>query len=158
MLRLYGRGVIALIAALLSATPVLSQTAANFGTLTLAPGFGADSGRAAGNTGGSFSLSSLANRDRNGNRCIGFGDPNPDHILVLQKDFPKLNVLVNGGGQDTTLVIRGPNDQTIRCGDDTGSKKDASVKDSNWAAGTYRIWVGSIDSGQRVDYSLSVRE
>jgi hypothetical protein len=66
--------------------------------------------------------------------------------------------LVNGGGQDTTLVIRGPNDQTIRCGDDTGSKKDASVKDSNWAAGTYRIWVGSIESGQRVDYSLSVRE
>lgn len=156
MLRLYTRSVIALVAALISATPVLSQRAANFGTLTLSTGFQAK--RVAGTTGGSYSLSSIANRDRNKNPCIGFGDTNPDHIMVLKKDFPSLNVLVNTRGKDTTLVIRGPNPQTIRCGDDTGASKDASVKDSNWQAGTYEIWVGSLEAGQRLNYTLTVQE
>jgi hypothetical protein len=157
MLRLYSRGLVAVVAALISATPVLSQRAANFGTLTLSPGFAPKAGRAIGSTGGSYSLSSIANRDRNKNPCIGFADATPDHIMVLQKDFPNLSVLVNSQGQDTTLVIQGPDDQTIRCGDDTGSSKDASVTDS-LKAGTYKIWVGSIESGQRLNYTLGVRE
>ena len=157
MLRLYGRGVIALIAALISATPVLSQVAANFGTLTLSPGFSAKVGRANGTTGGSYSLSSIANRDRNNNRCIGFGDATPDHVLVLQKDFANLSVLVNSGGQDTTIVIQGPNNETVRCGDDTGASKDASVQDS-LKAGTYKVWVGSLEAGQRLSYTLTVQE
>ncbi|HEY9636160.1 MAG TPA: hypothetical protein V6D14_22330 [Coleofasciculaceae cyanobacterium] len=157
MLRLYSRGLVAVVAALISATPVLSQRAANFGTLTLSPGFAPKAGRAIGSTGGSYSLSSIANRDRNKNPCIGFADATPDHIMVLQKDFPNLSVLVNSQGQDTTLVIQGPDDQTVRCGDDTGSSKDASVTDS-LKAGTYKIWVGSIESGQRLNYTLGVRE
>ncbi len=156
MRRLYGGGVIALIAAL-SATPVLSQTA-NFDNLTLAPGFPKGAGQVSGYTGGGYSLSSIANSDRNNKPCIGFGDPTPDHIMVLQQDFSNLSVLVNTGGKDTTLVVQGPNDQSIRCGDDTGSSKDASVQGSNWSAGTYRIWVGSFEPGQRLDYTLTVRE
>jgi hypothetical protein len=156
MRRLYGFVIRALIVAL-SATPVLSQTA-NFGTLTLAPGFPPKSGQAAGYTGGSYSLSAIANRDRNNNPCIGFGDPTPDHIIVLQQNFSNLNVRVNTGGKDTTLVIQGPNNQTVRCGDDTGSSKDASVNDSKWEAGTYKIWVGSFEAGQRLDYTLNVRQ
>lgn len=157
MRRLSRRGAIALMATLLGATPVLSQSA-NFGRLSLAPSFPARAGQATGNTGGSFSLSSIANRDRHNKPCIGFGDTNPDHIIVLQKNFPSLSVLVNSGGKDTTLVIQGPDKQTVRCGDDTGSSKDASVKDSNWAAGTYRIWVGNLEPGKRVNYTLTVRE
>ncbi len=158
MLQLYSRGAIVLITVLISAMPVLSQKTSNFGTLTLSPGFAPKEGRATGTTGGSYSLSSIANRDRNKNPCIGFGDSSPDHILVLQKNFPSLSIRVNARGQDTTLVIQGPNDQTIRCGDDTGSSKNASVQDSGWAAGTYKIWVGAIESGQQVNYTLSVRE
>jgi hypothetical protein len=155
MRRLYGICVIAGIAAL-SATPVLSQ-AANFATLTLSPGFPPASALAAGQTGGAYSLPSIANSDRNKKPCIGYGSDTPDHIMVLEKDFPKLTVLVNAPGKDTTLLIRGPNN-LILCGDDTGSRKDANVTATNWKAGRYQIWVGSIESGQRWNYSLTVRE
>jgi hypothetical protein len=109
-----------------------------------------------GHTGGTYSLSSIANSDRNKKPCIGYGSETPDHIMTLQKDFPRLSVQVNSG-KDTTLVIRGPDNFTL-CGDDTGSSKDASVTASNWKAGEYRIWVGSIDSGKRWNYTLTVRE
>jgi hypothetical protein len=156
MLPLYGRAIIAFIA-VLSATPVLSQ-AANFGTLTLSPGFPQRAGTVVGNTGGSYSLPSIANSDPEGNPCLGYGDSTPDHIMVLKQDFANLNVQVNSAGKDTSLVIRGPNKQTIRCGNDTGSRQDASVQDSNWQAGTYEIWVGSSNSGQSWNYTLTVRE
>jgi hypothetical protein len=154
MLRLSRRSFVALIA-VLSATPVLSQTA-NFTNLNISPGFRPRAGRVVGHTGGNYSLSSIANSDRNKKPCIGYGSETPDHIMTLQKDFPRLSVQVNSG-KDTTLVIRGPNNFTL-CGDDTGSSKDASVTASNLKAGEYRIWVGSIDSGKRWNYTLTVRE
>lgn len=150
-----GRAFIAVVA-ILSATPVLAQTA-NFGGLRLSPGFSRESGVVAGNTGGSFSLPSLVNRDRNGTLCLGYGDEVPDHIMVLEADFPKLNIQVNSGGRDTTLVIQGPKNFAL-CGDDTGSNKDASVEALNLKAGEYRIWVGSIEPRQTWNYTLTVRE
>lgn len=155
MLRLSSGGFIALIAAL-STTPVLSQ-AANFANLTLSPGFPPTAGQVPGHTGGAYSLSSIANSDRNNKPCIGYGAEAPDHIMVLQKEFPKLSVEVNSRGRDTTLVIRGPGDFTL-CGDDIGSSKDASVEASNWKPGEYRIWVGSVNPRQRWNYTLTVRE
>ncbi|HAG85617.1 MAG TPA: hypothetical protein DCL61_31885 [Cyanobacteria bacterium UBA12227] len=141
--------------AVLSATPVVAQT--NFANLTIALGFPPESGMVAGNTGGSYSLPSLVNRDRNNTPCLGYGDETPDHKLVLEQDFPKLSIKVNSGGNDTTLVIKGPNGVAL-CGDDTGSKKDASVEASNLEAGEYSVWVGSINPGQNWNYTLSVRE
>jgi hypothetical protein len=155
MLRLSGGGIIALIAAL-NTTPVLSQ-AANFANLSLSPGFPPTAGQVPGNTGGAYSLSSIANSDRNKTPCIGYGADTPDHIMVLEKDFPKLTVQVNSRARDTTLVVRGPGDFTL-CGDDTGTSKDASVEAFNWKAGEYRIWVGSINPRQRWNYTLTVRE
>ncbi len=111
-----------------------------------------------GYTGGSYSLSTVRKRDRNRNLCIGFADPKPDHILVLEKDFPKLNIKVNSGGNDTTLLIVGPDNKTVRCGDDTGRSKDASINDRNWKAGTYRIWVGSFKARTRRNYRLSLQK
>jgi hypothetical protein len=134
-----------------------SAGVANFKNLTLAPGFASSAGIVNGYTGGAYSLSELSKKDIHNNLCIGYGDPKPDHIMVLQKDFPQLVVKVNTGGKDTTLVIKGPND-TFRCGDDTGSSKDATVADTNWKAGTYEIWVGAIESGQTWDYTLSVQQ
>ncbi|HEY9872032.1 MAG TPA: hypothetical protein V6D12_01270 [Candidatus Obscuribacterales bacterium] len=155
MLRFRGFSILALITALI-ATPVLAQSA-NFGKLTLSPGFRRAVGIVSGYTNGSFSLSSIANRDRQKNACIGYGDPTPDHIMVLEKDFSRLEVKVDTGGKDTTLVIKGPDD-TVRCGDDTGNSKDASIEATNWKAGKYSIWVGNIESGQTWNYTLSVRE
>ena len=157
ILRFKSRGWLVLLTAL-SATPVLAQTA-NFASLTLSQGFPPAAGEVSGYTGGSYSLAAIANSDRTNNRCIGFASPTPDHIMVLERDFPKLTVQVNTGGSDTTLLIKGPgNENTIRCGDDTGSNKDASISDTNWKAGRYSIWVGTFEEGVRRDYSLTVQQ
>lgn len=137
--------------------PVLAQ-AANFDSIAIAPGFSAAAGTAQGYTGGSFSLSSVANRDRAGNLCLGFSaSSTPDHLLVLEQNFASLTLQVNSGGNDTTLAIQGPNNLVL-CGDDTGRNKDASIQAASLPAGTYRVWVGSFDSGARYDYSLRARE
>ena len=148
-------GILALTTALFS-TPSLAENA-NFGELRLWPGFKKSSAQIRGYTNGPFSLSSIANRDRNNNACIGFSAPAPDHVIVLEKDFRRLQIKVNSRGKDTTLVIKGPND-TIRCGDDTNTSKDASISDTNWKAGKYQVWVGSIESGQTWNYTLSIQE
>lgn len=110
-----------------------------------------------GSTGGSTSIPSItAGSDRNGNKCLGFGDSNPDHIMTLTQAVSKLSLKVNSGGRDTTIVIQGPGDE-LRCGDDTGSKKDASYSGTNWSAGTYKIWVGSMESGSRGNYRLNAQ-
>ncbi|MBE9118856.1 hypothetical protein IQ249_23485 [Lusitaniella coriacea LEGE 07157] len=142
--------------ALLSAIPALAQDA-NFDPLNLQSGFR----RAAVNgfTGGSHSfVEQFGNKDSNGNVCLGYGDTAPDHIMVLESDLPKLKLQVNSGGNDTTLVIQGPNN-TLRCGDDTNAaNKDAIIEGFDWSAGTYYIWTGSIEPGQRWNYRLSASE
>ena len=139
------------------ATSALAETA-NFGTLKLSSGFEASQGIATGHTGGTYSLSAISNRDQNKNVCTGFADPNPDHILILEKDFDKLTILVNSDGNDTTLLIKGPDDEIVRCGDDTGKNKDASIDGKQWRKGTYKIWVGTFDSGLKRSYTLTVQE
>ena len=147
--------VLSVIAAL-TAAPVMASSA-NFATLSLAPGFESTKGTVEGYTGGSYSLSAISNRDRDKNACIGFADPKPDHLMILEKDFSGLNIRVNSGGKDTTLLIQGP-DETIRCGDDTGRRKDASIDGTNWKAGTYKIWVGTFNSGDKGNYTLRVEQ
>jgi hypothetical protein len=139
------------------AQPVIAQTA-NFGTLNLSAGFDSAKAIVEGYTGGSYSLSAISNRDHNKKACIGFADPKPDHILTLEKDFTRLKLLVNSGGIDTTLLIQGPDETTIRCGDDTGKSKDASIDDSNFKRGTYRIWVGTFQPGVKQNYTLKVQQ
>lgn len=138
---------------LLGAVPVLAQTA-NFGSLTL--GSGNPQASAEGFTAGFFALSNIAQRDHKGQVCVGFADTNPDHILVLQQDFPSLTLQVNSRGNDTTLLVQGPDNGTVRCGEDTSRRNpDAQIQDSNWGAGTYRIWVGAHNQGQRYNYTLT---
>ncbi|AFZ26328.1 hypothetical protein Cylst_4230 [Cylindrospermum stagnale PCC 7417] len=142
----------------ITATPTIAETAANFATLKLLPDFNPAQGIVSGYTGGSYSLSAISNRDRDKKACIGFADPTPDHILILDKDFAQLKILVNSGGYDTTLLIQGPEQTTIRCGDDTGKSKDASVSDSKWKSGTYRVWVGTFNPGVKGNYTLTVQQ
>jgi hypothetical protein len=144
-------------AATVISTPVIAQTA-NFATLNLSPGFTPAQGKVSGYTGGGYSVSAISNRDRDKKPCIGFADPKPDHIMVLEKDFPRLKLQINSGGTDTTLLIKGPDDKTIRCGDDTGKSKDASIDDRNWKKGIYHIWIATFNSGVKRNYTLSVQE
>ncbi|OBQ22159.1 MAG: hypothetical protein AN488_08485 [Anabaena sp. WA113] len=142
------------------ATSALAQPA-NFAELKLSPGFKASQGTIIGNTGGTDLLSRISNRDQNQNVCTGFATTNPDHILILEQDFDKLKILVDSGGQDTTLLIKGPegaDNETVRCGDDTGKNKDASIDSKQWRKGTYKIWVGTFDLGLRQSYTLTVQQ
>lgn len=156
LLRLQIHSFLAILTAI-NAIPVLAQRA-NFGSVSLVPGFPPSAGVVEGYTGGSYSLSAIAIRDRHNNSCIGFAAPKPDHIMVLRKNFTHLKLQVDSQGYDTTLLVQGPGKSTIRCGDDTGKNKDASLEDSSWKAGTYRIWVGAFDSGAKHNYTLSVLE
>jgi hypothetical protein len=139
-------------ALMLLGLPAIAQTP-NFGTLTL--GNDKTSGTVSGSTGGSTSLPAIiSNRDRKGNNCPGFGDPNPDHILELQKPFSKLTLTV-ASGTDTTLVVVGPGG--VRCADDSKSGKDASLEDTDWGAGKYQVWIGTIEPNNKRNYRLSVQ-
>ncbi|MEC4983605.1 MAG: hypothetical protein SAJ37_00270 [Oscillatoria sp. PMC 1068.18] len=155
MLKFKNSKIIVAIAALIC-LPAIAQ-AANFDQLILAASSGSDSRSVTGHTGGSYLLSAIANRDRQNNPCVGFAAPTPDHTMTLEKDFSKLKVQVNTGGKDTTLVIQAP-DNTVLCGDDTGSNKDASIEATNWKKGTYKIWVGSFEPSKRWNYTLSAQE
>ncbi|MBD2247571.1 hypothetical protein [Nostoc sp. FACHB-888] len=141
----------------ITATPVIAETV-NFGTFKLSTNFNPAQGTVQGFTGGSYSLSAISNRDRDQKACIGFADPNPDHIMVLENEFSQLTIQVDSNNTDTTLLIQGPDQTTIRCGDDTGKSKDASVSDRNWKSGTYRIWVGTFNPGVKQDYTLKVEQ
>lgn len=110
-----------------------------------------------GHTGGSTSLPALlGNRDRHDNFCLGFGDPIPDYILVLDEDVAQLAIQVDSQGRDTTLIVQGPDDRTLYCADDTESGIDAALTLSGGKAGRYRIWVGTAEPGASWNYRLSV--
>jgi hypothetical protein len=133
-----------------------SAQSSNFGDLTLNGGFvEAD---AEGFTAGVYSLSNIVSRDRNGTLCLGYADTTPDHLLILQQDFSQLTITLDSNGADTTLLIQGPNDNTVRCNDNADRRsRDAGITDS-FQAGTYRLWVGAFNQGESRDYVLSIRE
>lgn len=140
----------------LSATPALAETA-NFGSRSLAPGFSLEDGSVTGFTGGSYSFSALANRDEQGNSCLGYGDSQPDYILTLEQDFAALQLVVDSGGADTTLVIEGP--EGFWCGNDIDDfNPDAQIIGENVKAGSYSVWVGTMNAGDRQNYTLTISE
>lgn len=134
------------------ALPLVAQPT-NFKTLTL--GDKTTSGVMLGSTGGTTSLPAVvSNSDRAQHKCFGFGDPNPDHTIVLKQPFSTLTLRVDSGGGDTTLLVSGPGG--VRCAD-AGSNKDARLQDQDWQPGTYQVWVGTVAPSTSRDYRLSVR-
>lgn len=135
------------------AVPAIAQPD-NFKTLTLDNK--TTSGTMTGSTGGTTSLPAIVgNSDRQNQKCIGFGDPTPDHTLVLKQPFSALSIRVDSGGGDTTLLISGPDG--VRCADSGESDKDVQLQQSDWKPGTYRIWVGTVIPNTSRDYRLTVR-
>lgn len=107
-------------------------------------------------TGGSYSLSALSNRDRTNQPCLGYGDSKPDHILEIREDLPNLTLQVNSGGQDTTLVIRGP--EGFWCLDDgEAGNPDAQFSQKPIKKGTYHVWVGTMVPNQKLNYRLILK-
>lgn len=143
-----------LLSALVYGMPVLAQTA-NFGEITLSAGFGEVDGQ--GTTAGFFGLSNMVSRDRDGNLCLGYADTAPDFTLNVQQNFDTLTLAVSSG-EDTTLMVQGPNDGTIRCNDNASRRNDDAEIVDSFQAGTYRVWVGAFDRERRHRYVLTVSE
>lgn len=113
---------------------------------------------AQGYTGGTTSLPAvLGNKDENENLCLGFGDPMPDYILILDRDVDRLQLQVDSGGRDTTLLVRDIEEETLYCADDTDSGVDAGMTLDHGSSGRYKIWIGTSEPGKRWDYTLSVQ-
>ncbi len=130
----------------LGATAAIAQT-----VITLAPE--RPTARVDGFVRANFSLTAKASRDRAGNVCLGYGSEAsvPDHRLVLQQDRTQLDISVQSqSGQNTTLLIEGPQPGVFRCG-------DSRISDMNWPTGTYSIWVGVEQPGSQTAYSLVVK-
>jgi hypothetical protein len=135
-------------------TVALAQTA-NFAPISLSAT--QPTATVNGVTAGIFSLSNIAMRDDQGTICIGFADAAPDHILTLQDPMTQLTLQVNSGGDDTTLLLQDPNNDLVRCGEDISRRNlDAQIQTQNLPAGTYHLWVGSHNQGQRINYSLTI--
>lgn len=131
----------------------------NFGTVTLRQASDSLPTMPPGHTGGSYSLAALVNRDRDNNTCLGYGDSRPDYLLVLPKALDQLQLRVDSGGADTTLIVEGPDG--FRCADDgpalslgAPASADAQLSATQWKAGTYRIWIGTMAPADRRSYQL----
>jgi hypothetical protein len=137
----------------LGATAALAQTA-NFAPITLSAS--QPTATVNGVTAGIFSMANVAMRDQRGIICTGFADTNPDHILTLQEPISQLTLQVNSDGNDTTLLLQGPSEDLVYCGEDISRRNpDAQIQAQNLPAGTYQIWVGAHSQGQRLNYSLT---
>lgn len=138
------------------ALPLVLATAAQAASeMRLALGF--SSIQATGQTVGSYGLANIANRDNSGEFCLGYADRAPDHVVTLEQDFSQLTIAVNSGA-DTTLLIQGPNNGTIRCNDNASRQsQDAEITDT-FTKGTYQLWVGSFEQEGRYRYSLTITE
>lgn len=127
--------------ALLAAPSAWSQT--------LAPGFQPDPMTLSGSAGGPVDASVHGTTPLGG--CAGFIPNQPQHTITLSQPFEWLSLGVTASG-DTTLVIQGPigwwcND------DDVGLNPGMS---GQWAAGTYRVFVGTYDRGPAAPYQMAI--
>ena len=80
----------------------ITENTSLFGKISLSPSQEAVKKTVTGYTGGSYSLSTISKRDRQRNLCIGFADPKPDHILVLEK-----GQLTEQGNHRTLMQMEG---------------------------------------------------
>ncbi|MGB7413684.1 MAG: hypothetical protein WA902_05705 [Thermosynechococcaceae cyanobacterium] len=150
-----GKGWAALLFTTLLCAPALAGSS-NFGSISFAPGTKAGL-TTKGYAKGVVALHKVVgNRDRNNNLCMGYGSPEPDHILVLNGNAAQLKLQVNSG-KDTTLLMKGP-DNKLYCADDTARGKDANLVTQALKSGSYKIWVGTGEAGQSYRYTLSISE
>jgi hypothetical protein len=138
------------IAVILVAILWVAPVSATFEDFDLSPGFLPDPTTGTGLSGGRVDAATYGNTSHG--PCTGMIDDTPDHTMVLRQDFSQLRVQVDSG-QDTSLVIRGPGG--LRCNDDSDGLNP--VIEGYWPAGTYQIYVGSVESGTH-NYSISISE
>ena len=101
-----------------------------------------------GTTAGVLSLSSIKNKDGQGNFCLGYGDHTADHEIKLEQDFSRLTFRVESNA-NIKLLLQATKNNQIYCG-------SQQITTQNLPAGTYSVWLGSENSGQQSRYKLIV--
>jgi hypothetical protein len=117
---------------------------------TLVPGF--EPLRLTGVAGGTVRATRFGNTDEG--FCTGWIDATPNHEFTLEQAFDTLTLEVSAPS-DTTLIVLGPTG--TRCNDDATDDNPNPQLRGAWAAGQYRVYVGSYEEGQRIRYTLTVR-
>ncbi|RZJ46127.1 MAG: peptidase S1 [Brevundimonas sp.] len=120
------------------AVPAAAQDAsltANFGERSLSAGFTPDPYDVQIVAGGSIDASRL------GGSCVGKISSAPDFQLTYTAGSLPL-VFRTRSGEDTTLVINGPNGRWY-CDDDSYGDGDAQVRFNSPESGVYDVWIGT---------------
>jgi hypothetical protein len=99
----------------------------------------------------------ISDRDSTNQRCMGYGSLEPDYILDVQQQTAAVTLQIKTRGQDTTLVIEGPNNRLFCADDSPTGGKDAGTTLRDVAPGSYKIWVGIFDPGADTRYQLSIQ-
>lgn len=121
----------------------------NFGTVSLNPGFVPDPHTATGTSGGATDATSLGTAG-----CVGFIAGTPDHLFNATAAFSSLRVMAHSTA-DITLVIQKPDGSYI-CNDD--SEGTNPLVEAPFAAGVYKVWIGSYEQGTNSPYTLGFSE
>jgi hypothetical protein len=132
---------------------------ANYGRVSLRPGFVPDPRSVGIVAGGSIDVRSL----NLGAGCVGYVTRQPDYIVNLTGTSPNLRFYVQVPGAspssptDTTLIINTANGGW-RCNDDSHGGANPTVDIDNAAPGQYDVWVGSYQAGANARGRLFVTE
>lgn len=121
----------------------------NYGTVELTAGFTPDPHVVEGTSGGHRNAISM------NAQCNGWVSPRADHILEARDAFTELRVMAHSD-EDTTLIIEKP-DGSYLCNDDFGGARDPMIR-GPFAAGRYKVWVGSYQRGATPAYRLGFSE
>lgn len=121
---------------------------ANFGSITLNSGFTPDPYNVNVVAGGSISASNISG-------CTGSISDAPDFEVTYNAGRFPLAFRTNSGN-DTTLVINGP-DGRWYCDDDSAGNRNAQVIFRNPQSGVYDVWVGTYGGGT-AQATLSITE
>ncbi len=131
--------VLAASAVVLAAAPAVAQDysqSPNFGTVRLSSGFTPDPRTVEVIAGGSID----AGRAASG--CAGNISNAPDLRVNWTGGGSLPLIFSTRSGEDTTLVINGP-DGRWYCDDDSGGALNARVRFNNPSSGQYDIWIGT---------------
>ncbi len=108
-------------------------------------------------TRGSVALfKTVGDRDANNRRCMGYGSLQPDHVVEVKDNLKQLSLQVGTSGLDTTLLVKGPGDRLLCADDALNGGKDAGLKLENVKPGTYQVWVGAFEPGDKFKYTLTL--
>ncbi len=140
-----------------SSTPVASAPAttapaprllARFAAISIAPGLTA-AHEERGAAGGNVDAATLSPE------CTGYVTQSPNHELTIDGHFDALRLLVDGGQNDLSLIVRRP-DGTYLCNADAEGAHP--ILAGAFDAGTYYVWIGNAAPNANGIYTLALTE